>query len=66
MDYSNSHVVTLDQYLVVLKQKTMDKKFANEIKELKAKEKGKRKSRKVENTLTQAKKTIQRRIEKNK
>jgi hypothetical protein len=44
----------------------MDKKFANEIKELKAKEKGKRKSRKVENTLTQAKKTIQRRIEKNK
>ncbi len=42
MDYSNSHVVTLDQYLVVLKQKTMDKKVANEIKELKTKEKKKK------------------------
>jgi len=42
MDYSNPHVVTLDQYMVVLKQKTMDKKVANEIKELTTKEKGKK------------------------
>ncbi len=26
VDYSNSHVVTLDQYLAILKQKVVDKK----------------------------------------
>jgi hypothetical protein len=45
VDYSNSHVVTLKQYLVVLKQKAMNKKNANKIKELKAKEKEERRSR---------------------
>jgi hypothetical protein len=46
-------MVTLDQYLVVLKQKAMDKKVVK-IKELKAKEKENRRSRRVECTLTQA------------
>ncbi len=27
MDYSNSHVVTLDQYVVILKYKVMDEKM---------------------------------------
>ncbi len=47
MDYSNSHVVTLYQYLVLLKQKTMDKKVANEIKEFKSKEKEKENQEKL-------------------
>jgi hypothetical protein len=38
MDYSNSHVVTSYQYLIVLKLKVMDKEV-EKIKELKAKEK---------------------------
>ncbi len=42
MDYSNSHVVTLNQYLVILKQKVVDKKIANKLKEQKAKERGKK------------------------
>jgi hypothetical protein len=53
VDYSSSHMVTLDQYLVVLKQKVMDKKVVK-IRELKAKEKEDRRSRKVECALTQA------------
>jgi hypothetical protein len=28
MDYSNSHVVTLDQYVVILKYKVMDEENA--------------------------------------
>jgi hypothetical protein len=42
MDYSNSHVVTSYQYLIVLKHKIMDKEVVENIKELKAKEKEKR------------------------
>ncbi len=53
MDYSSSHMVTLDQYLVVLKQKAMDKKIVK-LTELKTKEKEDRRSRRVECTLTQA------------
>jgi hypothetical protein len=54
MDYSNSHVITSYQYLTVLKQKVMDKKVVEKIKELKAKKKENRRSKKVENTLTQS------------
>lgn len=64
MDYSNSHVVTSYQYLIVLKHKVMDKKIVEKIKELKAKEKEKRISKKVESTLTQFEWTPQRRIKK--
>ncbi len=39
MDYSNSHVVTSNQYLVVSKQKALEKKIVDKIK--------KEKSRKV-------------------
>jgi hypothetical protein len=46
-------MVTLDQYLVVLKQKAMDKKIVK-LTELKTKEKEDRRSRRVECTLTQA------------
>ncbi len=53
MDYSSSHMVTLDQYLVVLKQKVMDKKIVK-IKELKVKEKRIEDQEGVECTLTQA------------
>jgi hypothetical protein len=42
MDYSNSHVVTSYQYLIVLKHEIMDKEVVENIKELKAKEKEKR------------------------
>ncbi len=55
MDYSSSHVVTSDQYLIVLKQKALDKRVANKIKEQKAKEREKI-SKWVENTLTQERK----------
>jgi hypothetical protein len=40
MDYSNSYVVTLNQYLVILKQKVVDKKIANKLREQKAIKKG--------------------------
>jgi hypothetical protein len=39
MDYSNSYVVTLNQYLVILKQKVVDKKIGNKLREQKAKKK---------------------------
>ncbi len=42
MDYSNSHVVTLNQYLIILKQKVVDKKIANKLKEQKVKKRGKK------------------------
>jgi hypothetical protein len=50
MDYSNSHVVTLNQYLVILKQNVVDKKIANKLKEKKTKKRGKKRSRRVEGT----------------
>jgi len=33
VDYSNSHVVTLDQYLVILKQKVVYKEIADKLRE---------------------------------
>jgi hypothetical protein len=45
VDYFNSHVVTPKPYLVVLKQKTLEKEVANKIKEYKAKEKEEKRSR---------------------
>jgi hypothetical protein len=39
VDYSSSHVVTSDQYLVVLKQKALEKEIVDEIKEQNAKKK---------------------------
>ncbi len=50
MDYSNSHVVTSYQYLVVLKHKAMNKKITNKLKEQKVKEREKERSRRVEGT----------------
>ncbi len=37
MDYSNSHVVTSDQYLVVLRQTTLEKEIVDKIREQKPK-----------------------------
>jgi len=37
MDYSNSHVLTSNQYLVVLRQKALEKKFLDNIREQKGK-----------------------------
>jgi hypothetical protein len=64
VDYYNSHMVTLDQYLAMLKHKAMDKEVVDKVKELKTKKKEERRSRKVEGTFTQAERTFQRRIEK--
>jgi hypothetical protein len=33
VDYSNSHVVTLDQYPVILKQKVVYKEFVDKLRE---------------------------------
>jgi len=38
IDCFNSHMVTLDQYLALLKQKALEKKIIDKIKEQKAKE----------------------------
>jgi hypothetical protein len=38
MDYSNSLVVTSNQYLVVLKQKVLEKEIIDKIREYKTKE----------------------------
>jgi len=64
VDYSNSHVMIANQYLVMLKQKTMDKEAMDKIKELKAKEKQEKRSRRFQDTLTLTEWTIQRIIEK--
>jgi hypothetical protein len=64
VDYSNSHVVTSNQYLAVLKQKTMDKKAMDKVRELKAKERQEKKSKRFQDTLTLVKRATQRIIEK--
>jgi hypothetical protein len=51
VDYSSLHVVTLDQYLVVLRQKALEKKV-DKIKEHKSKEREENISIWVEHTLT--------------
>ncbi len=51
VDYSNSHVVTSNQYLVVLRQKALENKIVDKIREQKGKNKEKR-SKWVEHTLT--------------
>jgi hypothetical protein len=56
-------MVTSNQYLAMLKHKAMDKEVIDKI-ELKAKKKEERRSRRVEGTFTQAKRTFQRKIEK--
>ncbi len=48
IDYSSSHVMTSDPYLVMFKQKTMDKKAMDKVKELKVK-KERKKIEKVSN-----------------
>ncbi len=63
VDYSNSHVVTSNQYLIVLKQKALDKGVADKIREQKAKEREKI-SKQVEHALTPRKKIVQRNFEK--
>jgi hypothetical protein len=63
MDYSNSHVVTSNQYLIVLKQKALDKGVADKFREQKAKEREKI-SKQVEHALTPRKKIVQRNFEK--
>jgi len=39
VDYFSSHVMTSNQYLAMLKQKTIDKKVVQKFRELKVKEK---------------------------
>jgi hypothetical protein len=53
VDYSISDVVTLNQYLVQLKQRAMEKEVAKNIKELKANEREEKRSNRVYHTLTQ-------------
>jgi hypothetical protein len=45
VDYSSSHLVTLDQYLAMLRQKALDKEVINKIKEQKTKEREEKKSK---------------------
>ncbi len=63
MDYSNSHVVPSNQYLVLLKQKALENKIVDKIREQKGKNKEKR-SKWVEHTLTAIEKTTQKIVEK--
>jgi hypothetical protein len=53
VDYSNSYVATSNLYLLVLKQKALNKEVTNKIKELKTKEKEEKKLKRVEGTFTQ-------------
>ncbi len=64
VDYSNSHVMMFNQYLVVLKQKTMDKEVTDKVRVLKIKEGEEKKSRRFQDTLTPTKQSAQRIIEK--
>jgi len=52
VDYYNSNVVTSNQYLVVFKQKTMDKEATDKVRELKAKERHEKISRRLQDTFT--------------
>jgi hypothetical protein len=53
-----------NQYLVVLKQKTMDKEVTDKVRVLKIKEGEEKKSRRFQDTLTPTKQSAQRIIEK--
>jgi len=64
VDYFNSHVMISDQYLVVLKQKTMDKEVTDKVRELKIKKVEEKWLRRFQDTLTPTKQTTQRIIEK--
>ncbi len=64
VDFSSSHVVMSNQYLVVLRQKALEKKNIDKIREQKTKEKQEKRSRRVEHTFTPTKKTIIRNVEK--
>jgi hypothetical protein len=63
VDYSNSHVVTLVQYAITLRQKTLEKEV-DKIKEQKTKEREEKISIWVEHTLTPTKRITQRNVEK--
>jgi hypothetical protein len=52
VDCSNSDVVTLDQYMVMLKQKTLKKEIVDKIREHETKEREEKRLRQVEHTLT--------------
>jgi hypothetical protein len=52
--------MTFDQYLAVLKQKTMEKKVMDKVRELKIKEGEEKKSRRFQDTLIPTKRTAQR------
>jgi hypothetical protein len=47
VDYSQSHVVTLEEYLRIMQQKPMDREAANHIRENKRKEKQEKQSKKA-------------------
>ncbi len=48
MHYSNSHVITLDQYLAMLRKKALEKEIVDKIREQKTK---KRKEKKYQDRL---------------
>ncbi len=64
LDYSSSHLVTLNQYLAMLRQKALDKEVINKIREQKTKEIEEKKSKQVEHTFTQLERTYRRNVEK--
>ncbi len=43
MHYSNSHVITLDQYLAMLRKKALEKEIVDKIREQKTKKKKEKK-----------------------
>jgi len=64
VDYSSPHVVTLNQYLAMLKQKALKKEVANKIREQKVKKREGKKSRWVEHTFIPMEKVAQKNVEK--
>ncbi len=56
--------MTSNQYLVVFKQKTMDKEVMDKVKEFKIKPKEEKKSKRFQDTFTPTKQATQRIIEK--
>jgi len=61
MDYSNSHVLTSNQYLVVLRQKALEKKILDNIRE----QKGKKNENGLNIHLLQQKKQLKGMLKKN-
>ncbi len=64
VDYSQSHVVTSQEYLSRMRQKTLEKEVVEIIREVQRKERLEKQARRVDNSLTIIKRVVHQELEK--